>query len=113
MTVIPALGVGVLPGTYFFWNQVLAPGRRAFIIAQSGDIPVGRPAAYVDIILAEAIFPSGGVSGRLRSILLTDVGVYIPGVPESSVQGGWFIGLYVVNQRNQGEVSFNIFLNQL
>lgn len=113
MSYLAAIGTGLAPGESIFFGQSFQPTRKVFVRPDSAPFPGDTVIAYCDVVVCGSVLPSGAVCGRIRSIPITSVGVFINGVPESSSFGGWFIRLYALRRSNQPTIGFTVFAEQL
>lgn len=86
------------------------PARTAFAVIPGYPYPnPGITIAYVDVLIALPLAPSGFQAGRYKTFLLNEIGVVVPGFPELPESFGFFIRIYSVKRRNGVNIPFTIY----
>lgn len=111
MSYVAAIGTGLAPGEEILFTTAFSPARRVIVEPEATSRPPGTIIAYADVLVAGAKAPSGAVFGRIRSIPINRIGIFINGVPESSSFGGWFLRLYAVNRSNLGTIGYTVYVD--
>ena len=103
----------VAPGDYFLYPQVVLPNKSLFVKLGDGQIEPNFATVYADILVFGVVDPIGGVGGRIRSAVITRaMGAYLRENVAPLGFVGWFLGLYVVNQRNLPTLDVEIYREQ-
>lgn len=101
------------PGTYFAYPQFVLPQKSLFVRLGDGQIEPNFATVYADILVFGSVNPIGAVGGRIRSTVITQaMGAYLREDVALLGFAGWFLGLYVVNQRNLPALDVEIYREQ-